>query len=180
MSPSTRWFILSNELHKKLFVQIHVSQNAADNNSPLSCTPDCPQDEAGDDDDGGSSNVPEVRRPAPASSRNRGSSGGSRRKPSGKRNQSSSRNKVQSSRRKSQGSRKQNTRKKPGNSGSKRNKSRKAGGSGRSKVSASDRKKLGNNSGCPGSTLEKCVEFCPGKFGPKVYGACVKTCGKRC
>ena len=33
---------------------------------------------------------------------------------------------------------------------------------------------------CPGGALAACVEFCPGKLGARVYGACVASCDKRC
>ena len=47
-------------------------------------------------------------------------------------------------------------------------------------MSEKDKKRLGEASACPGSSLEKCVEICPGKYGPKIFAACVKSCGKRC
>ena len=40
--------------------------------------------------------------------------------------------------------------------------------------------RLGEAGGCPGSGLDKCVDGCPGKLGPRVFAACVKTCAKRC
>jgi len=33
---------------------------------------------------------------------------------------------------------------------------------------------------CPGEDLQTCVDVCPGQFGAYVYGACVVSCGKRC
>merc|ERR1712083_1059333 len=33
---------------------------------------------------------------------------------------------------------------------------------------------------CPGGDLQTCVDVCPGQFGAKVYGACVLSCGRRC
>jgi len=33
---------------------------------------------------------------------------------------------------------------------------------------------------CPGGDLESCVDVCPGQFGAKVFGLCVASCGKRC
>ena len=33
---------------------------------------------------------------------------------------------------------------------------------------------------CPGGDLEACVDACPGEFGAKVFGFCVGSCGKRC
>jgi len=33
---------------------------------------------------------------------------------------------------------------------------------------------------CPGDDLQTCVDVCPGQYGAAVYGACVVTCGKRC
>ena len=48
------------------------------------------------------------------------------------------------------------------------------------KVSGRQKERLGDAGGCPGAGLEKCVDGCPGKFGARVFAACVKTCGKRC
>ena len=33
---------------------------------------------------------------------------------------------------------------------------------------------------CPGGDLEACVDVCPGEFGAKVFGFCVGSCGRRC
>jgi len=33
---------------------------------------------------------------------------------------------------------------------------------------------------CPGGDLNLCVDACPGEFGARVFGLCVQTCGKRC
>jgi len=33
---------------------------------------------------------------------------------------------------------------------------------------------------CPGGDLEACVDVCPGEFGAKVFGFCVGSCGQRC
>ena len=33
---------------------------------------------------------------------------------------------------------------------------------------------------CPGGDLEACVDVCPGEFGARVFGFCVQTCGRRC
>merc|ERR1711953_926398 len=33
---------------------------------------------------------------------------------------------------------------------------------------------------CPGGDLQTCVDVCPGQFGANVYGACVLSCGRRC
>merc|ERR1740128_1600756 len=33
---------------------------------------------------------------------------------------------------------------------------------------------------CPGGELVACVDICPGHFGPRVFGACVSSCGRRC
>jgi len=33
---------------------------------------------------------------------------------------------------------------------------------------------------CPGGDLESCVDVCPGEFGAKVFGFCVGSCGQRC
>jgi len=33
---------------------------------------------------------------------------------------------------------------------------------------------------CPGGDLESCVNVCPGEFGARVFGLCVGSCGKRC
>jgi len=33
---------------------------------------------------------------------------------------------------------------------------------------------------CPGGDLQTCVDVCPGQFGAKVFGLCVATCGRRC
>eukprot|EP00092_Neocalanus_flemingeri_P013977 GFUD01015076.1.p1 GENE.GFUD01015076.1~~GFUD01015076.1.p1 ORF type:complete len:341 (-),score=112.84 GFUD01015076.1:126-1148(-) len=33
---------------------------------------------------------------------------------------------------------------------------------------------------CPGGDLEACVDVCPGEFGAKVFGFCVGSCGVRC
>jgi len=33
---------------------------------------------------------------------------------------------------------------------------------------------------CPGGDLEQCVDVCPGEYGPRVFGACVSSCGRRC
>merc|ERR550525_1765406 len=33
---------------------------------------------------------------------------------------------------------------------------------------------------CPGGDLESCVDVCPGQFGANVFGLCVASCGKRC
>jgi len=33
---------------------------------------------------------------------------------------------------------------------------------------------------CPGGDLEACVDVCPGQYGAKVFGFCVESCGRRC
>merc|ERR1719180_298856 len=38
----------------------------------------------------------------------------------------------------------------------------------------------GDGFACPGGDLQTCVDVCPGQFGAKVYGACVLSCGRRC
>ena len=171
---------LSAALHKVYLYappspQIHVSQNAADGNSPLSCSPDCPQGEGqGGATSAASAPVSGPRR-KPASS---GRSKNTRKRPN-KTAPSAARKQVNKSKklnnRKGAGTRpKKNKRNKPGSRPSRK----KSGG--KTKVTEKDRKRLGDAKGCPGSSLEKCVEGCPGKFGPKIFSACVKTCGKRC
>jgi len=38
----------------------------------------------------------------------------------------------------------------------------------------------GDGFACPGGDLQTCVDVCPGQFGAKVYGACVLSCAGRC
>lgn len=33
---------------------------------------------------------------------------------------------------------------------------------------------------CPGGDLYTCIDVCPGQFGARVFGLCVATCGRRC
>jgi len=33
---------------------------------------------------------------------------------------------------------------------------------------------------CPGGDLESCVDVCPGQYGARVFGLCVGSCGRRC
>ena len=56
------------------------------------------------------------------------------------------------------------------------------GGGGRGKKRGGAGGVGGKNSvaNCPGGALAACVEFCPGKLGARVYGACVASCDKRC
>jgi len=43
-----------------------------------------------------------------------------------------------------------------------------------------DQEDGGQDQACPGGDLESCVDVCPGEFGAKVFGFCVETCGRRC
>merc|ERR1712066_301823 len=38
----------------------------------------------------------------------------------------------------------------------------------------------GGGGQCPGGDLQTCVDVCPGQFGARVFGLCVATCGRRC
>ena len=38
----------------------------------------------------------------------------------------------------------------------------------------------GKPNGCVRGSLDSCVEGCPGEFGARVFGACIKSCDKRC
>ena len=143
--------------------QVNVSQNAADNNSDLDCSPACPQKEGGEEN---------------------GESGGSARKPSS----GNKRNKKPSQRKQAKGGkqkgqdrpRKQNGRK--NNKGSKNNlrKNKRGGGKNSSPRTKGKKGGKGKPNGCVGGSLNSCVEGCPGKFGARVFGACVKSCDKRC
>ena len=152
-----------------------MSQNAADGNSPLSCSPDCPQGES----KGGATSAASGPKRKPASNGRTKSKDTKKRPSKTAHNASAARKQVNKSKklnnRKGAGTRpKKNKRNKPGSRPSRK----KSGG--KTKVTEKDRKRLGDAKGCPGSSLEKCVEGCPGKFGPKIFSACVKTCGKRC
>merc|ERR1712130_570317 len=160
MSSSLTWNMEGDESINK----IHVSQNAADSNSPLNCSPDCPQD-----DEGGAQPATRKTNANRNSSRRRPNS--SKSKPS-KQSKSGSRKKSSS---KGRPSRSKSASSRRNSAPSTRGKSSK-----RTKVSEKEKQKLGKANACPGSSLEKCVEICPGKYGPKIFAACVKTCGKRC
>jgi hypothetical protein len=43
-----------------------------------------------------------------------------------------------------------------------------------------DQDEVGQLEQCPGGDLEACVDVCPGEFGAKVFGFCVGSCGRRC
>ena len=143
--------------------QVHVSQNAADNNSALDCSPACPQKEGGEEngESGGS-----ARKPSSGNKRNK--------KPSQRKQAKGGKQKGQDRPRRQNG--KKNNKGRNGNIGSKNNLRKKTRGGGKNSAPGTK----GKPNGCVGGSLNSCVEGCPGKFGARVFGACVKSCNKRC
>eukprot|EP00090_Calanus_glacialis_P029195 TRINITY_DN4684_c0_g1_i5.p1 TRINITY_DN4684_c0_g1~~TRINITY_DN4684_c0_g1_i5.p1 ORF type:complete len:333 (-),score=124.62 TRINITY_DN4684_c0_g1_i5:40-1038(-) len=47
-------------------------------------------------------------------------------------------------------------------------------------VQQQEQDEVGQLEQCPGGDLEACVDVCPGEFGAKVFGFCVGSCGRRC
>merc|ERR1719457_338568 len=157
-STSLTW-MLNGDADKN---QVHVSQNAADGNSDLNCTPDCPQPESeynydyyGEE----SSNAVAPPPPPPPPP-----------KPQRKQQNNNNRN---------------NQRNNSGNRGNGRNGGRnknknKAGGQGRSENPKSSNSGFQGQKGfttkdaqgCPGGSLDACNNGCPTNYGSRVTQVC--------
>jgi type II secretory pathway component GspD/PulD (secretin) len=163
--------------------EVHVSQNAADENSPLNCSPDCPQKESDysydyEGDESGNAVVAPPPPPPPQQKpqrRQQQNNRNNQRNNSGnRRNNGGNKNKGgQSSRRerpKSSGGR--------GNGGN----SSKGSGAGNSKGGFQGKQGFTTKDamGCPGGSLDACNKGCPTKYGNRVIKVCQTVCKKRC